>query len=202
MAYKKAFLLGLQVIALLWLPAISWSHPHIFIVQRLDVAFDDKGMAGIRVQWKFDDMFASMIAEDHDVNKNGTLEPPEVKTVKEKAFSYISKDNYFLSVKIDNQPFQVKFITGFNAVLIDNRLEYHFFVPCHVSADVHIKKITVAAYDPSYYSAIFFAKKQPVSLTAADPYEVNTAIREDPDTKIYFDMIHPWTLFLEFRLKP
>ncbi len=202
MAYRKVFLMGLQVAALLWLPAISWSHPHIFIVQRLEVAFDEKGMAGIRVHWKFDDMFAGMIAEDHDVNKNGKLEPAEVKTVEEKAFSYIAKDNYFLFVKIDNKPFQVKFITDFNAVLEDNRLQYRFFVPCHVSAAAHMKKITVAAYDPSYYTAIFFAKNRPLSLTAADRYEVNTAIREDPDTKIYFDMIHPWTLFLEFRSKP
>ena len=90
----------------------------------------------------------------------------------------------------------------FNAVLKDKRLEYQFFVPCHVRATPDVKKITVAIYDPSYYSAIFFAKNEPVSLASVDAYEVKTAIREDPSTKIYFDMVHPWTLFLEFRLKP
>jgi ABC-type uncharacterized transport system substrate-binding protein len=65
---------------------------------------------------KFDDMFSSMIAEDHDRNQNGRLEPSEVKTIKEKAFSYISEHSYFTFVKIENKPFQIKFITDFNVV--------------------------------------------------------------------------------------
>lgn len=41
--------------------------PHEIIVQRLDVVFDEKGLAGIKARRKFDDMFVSMIAEDHDL---------------------------------------------------------------------------------------------------------------------------------------
>ncbi|MCF8068591.1 MAG: DUF1007 family protein [Desulfobacterales bacterium] len=197
---KTTVVAALLAILVLPLPK-TMAHPHVFIVQRLEVVFDDNGLAGIKVRWKFDDMFAGMIAEDHDLDKNGHLEPSEVKEVKKKAFSYISEQNYFLFINIDNKPFQVKFITDFNAVLKDKQLEYHFFVPCHVKASHNIKKITVAAYDPSYFSAIFFADNGPVSLTAADIFEVKTAIREDLSTPIYFDMVHPWTLFLEFRLK-
>ena len=183
-------------------PSDLYAHPHVFVVQRLNVVFDDKGLAGIKVFWKFDDMFAGMIAEDHDLNRNGILEPVEVKTVEKNAFSYIAEYSYFSFIKIDKKPFEVKFIRDFDAVLKDNRLTYEFFIPCHVSVTKHIKKITVATYDPSYYTAIFFAANSSVSLSNADTYEVKTAIREDPDTKIYYDMVHPWTLFLEFSLKP
>jgi ABC-type uncharacterized transport system substrate-binding protein len=79
---------------------------------------------------------------------------------------------------------------------------YEFFIPCHVTAIDAPKKIKISTYDPSYYTAIFFAAKGPVALTDAEAYEVKAATREDPDTKIYFDMIHPWTLFLEFWKKP
>jgi ABC-type uncharacterized transport system substrate-binding protein len=48
------------------------------IRQRLTVIFDEMGLAGIRVRWKFDDMFAGMIAEDFDINRNGRLDPEEV----------------------------------------------------------------------------------------------------------------------------
>ncbi len=178
------------------------AHPHVFIVQRLTVVFDDKGLAGIKVRWKFDDMFASMIAADHDQNKNGRLEAGEVATIKEKAFAYIAEFNYFSFIKVADKPFQVKFIKGFNAVLGNKKLIYEFFIPCHVTATRQAKKVSMATYDPSYYSAIFFAKYDPVALTGDDAYEVKTAIREDPDTKIYFDMVHPWTLFMEFRKKP
>lgn len=187
---------------LVMIPSHLSAHPHVFVVQRLNVVFDDKGLAGITVRWKFDDMFASMIAEEHDLNKNGKFEPEEVTAVKQKAFSFIAEYNYFVFIKIDKKPFQVKFVKDFNAILEDNRLVYEYFIPCHVSATKHVKKLTIATYDPSYYTGIFFAAKGPVSLSHADAYEVKTAIREDPDTKIYYDMIHPWTLFLEFNQKP
>ena len=142
------------------------AHPHIFIVQRLAAAFDDKGLAGFHVRWKFDDMFAGMIAEDHDRNHNGRLEPDEVQSIRENAFVYLAEFNYFVFVNIGNKPFKVKYTTDFTATLEDGRLKYRFFVPCHVRAARNAKKITVATYDPSYYTAIFFAKNRPVLLTA------------------------------------
>jgi len=177
------------------------AHPHVFITQRLTIVFDAKGLSGFQVHWKFDDMFASMIAEDHDRNHNGAFEPDEVNQVRQEAFSYIKEYNYFSHIKIENKPFRVKFIQNFIAILEDNVLIYEFFIPCHVTATDRFKKITVASYDPSYYSAIFFAKTTPVVLTSTKAFEVKTGVREDPDTKIYYDMVHPWTLFLEFRKK-
>jgi ABC-type uncharacterized transport system substrate-binding protein len=179
--------------------AKAQAHPHVFIVQRLHVVFDDNGMAGIRVIWKMDDMFASMIAEDHDVDKNGQLDAGEVESVKQNAFMFIGEHNFFTFITIDNQPFTVTSIRDFKAVLKNNRLTYEFFIPCPVEASAANKKIRVASYDPSYYTAIFFADKQPVSFIGDDGVELKTEVREDPDTAIYFDMIHPWTLFMEFQ---
>lgn len=71
-----------------------------------------------------DDMFASMIAEDHDQNRNGTLEPDEVQSVKE--------FNFFTFIKIDNQAVQIKFIRDFNATLDNRKLAYEVLIPCHV----------------------------------------------------------------------
>jgi ABC-type uncharacterized transport system substrate-binding protein len=192
---------GLLVVICLFPRSAVQAHPHIFIVQRLNLAFDDKGLAGIGVNWLFDDMFTSMILEDHDRNGNGRLEPSEVKTIKAQAFDYIAEFNYFVFVKIEGKPFAVKFIKDFNARLSNSKMIYEFFIPCHVSAIDTPKKIKISTYDPSYYSAIFFAANGPVSLTDSDAFEIKAATREDPDTKIYFDMIHPWTLFLEFWKK-
>ncbi len=185
---------------LLALPEVQ-AHPHVFIVQQLNVVFDDKGLASIKVRWKFDDMFASMIAADHDVNRNGRFEANEIQMVKEKAFSFISEYSYFTFIKIDNMPFKVKFIRDFTAILENKKLAYEFIIPCHVAATSHFKKVIVASYDPSYYTAIYFTKKNPVSLTATDDFDIKTDLNEDPNTKIYFDMIHPWALFMEFRKK-
>jgi len=39
---------------------ISFSHPHVFMTQQITSVFDDKGVAGFKIRWEFDDMFSSM----------------------------------------------------------------------------------------------------------------------------------------------
>jgi len=178
-----------------------WAHPHVFIAQNLKIIFNDKGMAGINVVWEFDEMFSTMICDDHDLNKNGALEKTEVASIKEKAFSYIAEFNYFIYVKIDGTPFQVKYVTDFSARLENRKLIYDFFIPCHVSAVKNFKHINIASYDPNYYSAIYFTENDPYAIDNNGPFEVTAQIKEDKSTSIYYDMINPWTLFLDFRLK-
>ncbi|MBW2004723.1 MAG: DUF1007 family protein [Deltaproteobacteria bacterium] len=177
------------------------AHPHVFIVQRLNIVFDNQGLVGFGVEWHFDEMFSSMIATDYDQNQNSTLEPAEVAVVKEKAFSYIAKYDYFIFVKIDGQSFKVKWIKDFNAVLKNGKLSYHFFVPCHVKAHELFKQIVIATYDPSYYTAIFFAQKRPALVENRDRFVIKSSLKKDKSTSIYFGMVNPWALFLKFRLK-
>jgi ABC-type uncharacterized transport system substrate-binding protein len=177
------------------------AHPHVFIVQRLEIVFDNHGLAGFGVEWHFDEMFSSMIAMDYDQNQNGIMEPAEVGAVKEKAFSYIAEYDYFIFVKIDGQFFKVKWISNFNAVLKNGKLSYHFFVPCHVKARELFKQIVIAVYDPTYYTAIFFAQKRPARVKNGDRFVIESAIKEDKSTSIYFGMVNPWAMFLKFRLK-
>jgi len=180
---------------------LTFAHPHVFIAQNLKVQFDEKGMAGFNVYWEFDDMFSSMICEDHDLNKNGVLEKSEVLSIKEKAFAYIAEFNYFIYVKINGADFKVKFVTEFSARLKNGKLIYNFFIPCHVSAAKNFKHIIIASYDPNYYSAIYFIEQHPFTIENNDGFEVNAQIKKDESTLIYYDMENPWALFLDFRLK-
>ncbi|MBL0731661.1 MAG: DUF1007 family protein, partial [Desulfosarcina sp.] len=184
-ASKKTILIISSIICLTLLPTfcgVARSHPHVFIVQRIKIVFDDKGLAGFKIQWNFDDMFAVMIAGDYDKNQNGILEKNEITLIKNEAFSYLANYNYFTFIKIGEKPFKVEFIKNFTATLNNNKLSYNFFVPCHVTATNSFKHITVAVYDPSYYSAIFFAEKNPAALDNSEVFEVKTAIKEDKST--------------------
>jgi len=191
----------LTVALLVTLQGMVWAHPHIFMVQRIGFLFDEKGLAGFKMQWKFDEMFSSMITGDYDRNQNGRLEADEVTEIREKAFSYISNYNYFTFVKINGKPFEVKYIKDFSAKIVNDKLMYEFLIPCHVSAIKHFKHISIATYDPSYYSAIYFAKHNSVSLENAEAFEVTAAVREDKSTSIYYGMVNPWAAFIDFRKK-
>lgn len=182
-------------------PGTAPAHPHVFIEQRLKVVFDEKGLAGIQVNWRFDEMFSTMITTDHDLNRNKRLEPREISGIRENAFAYIAEYDYFFTVKIDGTPFRVRFVTDFSAELDRGQLVYDFFIPCHVTAIKGIKKLVIAAYDPNYYTAIYFADRQPYTLLNAEGLTTNADVRMDKETWIYFDMVNPWTLFLDFRLK-
>ena len=202
---KKKFLIFILTLVFIALAhSIVYAHPHVFISQKMKIVFDEKGLAGFNIEWEFDDMFTTMITEDYDVNQNQILEKNEVATIKEKAFSYLANSNYFTFIKIDNKPFTVKFVQNFFAKIKNKKVIYEFFVPCHVSAGKNAKQVIVAAYDPSYYSAIFFAKSDGVSLDESKGnlkrFEAKTIVKEDKSTKIYFDMINPMALFLEFKL--
>jgi len=202
---KRNRLLGIIIVCLgliLMLFKGVLAHPHVFIIQHLEIVFDDQGLAGFKIHWEFDDMFASMIAGDYDKNQNSILESAEVAAIKENAFSYTSNQDYFTFIKIDGKPFKVSYITDFSAKLIDNKLLYEFFVPCHVVGTSSIKQVIVASYDPTYYSAIYFVEKKSVSIERGGKFKIRTVIREDASTSIYFGMVHPLALFLEFSLKP
>ena len=95
----------------------------------------------------------------------------------------------------------MKRVTDFSAELNQGRLIYDFFIPCHIAAARTPKKVIVASYDPNYYTAIYFNDRAPYNLIKASTFNVNADIREDKNTWIYFDMINPWALFLDFRLQ-
>lgn len=189
------------VIVALCLPGRGLAHPHIFIEQRLAVVFDDKGLSGIHVRWQFDDMFSAMIATDHDRDKDQSLDPEEIADIKANAFSYISQYHYFFTVHIGDSPFPVTTVTDFTAELDRGRLIYEFFIPCPAVAGQKPQEIKIAAYDPEYYTAIRFAEKKPYEMINAEGFRAEAAVREDKETLIYFDMVNPWTLFLELAQK-
>jgi len=197
--YPKAILVAIGLLLVMYKGASA--HPHVFIVQRLEIVFDHQGLAGFKVCWSFDDMFSAMIGDDYDRNKNGALEPAEVASIKEGAFSNLAEYSYFIFVRIDGNPFEVKYVKNFSARLSKGKLVYEFLVPCHVRAIRNSKHIVVAIYDPSYYTSIEFAQKNPVGLRNAESFEVKSEVKEDKSTAIYYGMIHPWALFLDFRLK-
>jgi len=192
------FLLAFLII-LSPLPGIS--HPHVFISQRTGFVFDDKGLAGFRVTWTFDEMFSVMISEDFDSDHNQALDTKEVAVIKEKAFGYIAPYNYYIHVRIDGKPFEVKFIKEFNAWLDNGTVCYEFFIPCHVTAVDTPKQIVLAPYDPEYYSDIYFPDKAPLNMENADAFSIEIQTARDQATLIYYDTVNPMAIFLSFKRK-
>ena len=194
------FFIFTAIVLLIAPPAIN-SHPHVFVVNKIILIFDDQGFSGIRVNWSFDEFFSSMIAGDYDKNRNKKLEKPEIAMIKKEAFSYLANSDYFSFIKIDGKPFKVKWVTDFSASLSDGKLSYEFFIPCHVQASSTYREVIISQHDPTYYSAVFFGKNKPVRIEAGPNFETSFRIAENLKESYYYGMVHPVEVILKFRLK-
>jgi ABC-type uncharacterized transport system substrate-binding protein len=196
-------LIGLAIWLLL-LPVcvpVASGHPHVFIENTLTLIFDKKGLAGIHVTWVFDEFFSNMIACDYDTNRNSKLEASEVKNIKEKAFSNLKNFDYFTFIRIDKRPFKVKYVREFSAELKGGKLIYRFLIPCHVKAVTGYKQFIISQYDPTYYTSVFFAEDNPVSLKGASGFDAGYHIEKNLKKSFYYGQFHPLEVVLEFRKK-
>jgi ABC-type uncharacterized transport system substrate-binding protein len=201
--YRLGFLACITplLLSLLLFAPETASHPHVFIVTRYTLVFDREGLAGIRVNWQFDEYFSAMISGDYDSDHNGMIDPEENQQIEKEAFKNLEDYGFFTFIKIDEKPFEIKIVRDFLASLQEDKLIYEFFIPCQVRADPFYKEIRVAAYDPSYYTAVYFAKHNALSLEEADEIEYKSRIAENKDETYYHGMVHPWELTFYFCSK-
>jgi len=198
MSYRKIFIIGL-LIFILWCPAFTlWPHPHVFLYSTVKVVFDEKGLAGVQVNWVFDEMFSSMIILDFDKNGNGKFEPSESESVKKGAFENLRQFDYFMHIKIDGKPFKVKYVKDFSAEISQGKMAYQFFVPCHVRAQEISKEIKISIYDSTFYSSVFW-QKNPVTFENRHAYEVEHIIKKNRDEAYYYGQVYPEEILLKFR---
>jgi ABC-type uncharacterized transport system substrate-binding protein len=193
--------LVLSFITLTAMPGTGMAHPHVFIAQHTQIVFDEKGMAGIRVRWAFDEMFSVTILEDFDLDKNKVIDDSENESIRKGAFAYIADYNYYIHVKIEGKSFEVKYITDFHAEVKNEKLIYNFFIPCHVSATAVQKNIMISPYDPEYFSAIYFPETRHLAFENADSFDVDFKTDIDRSTLIFYETVNPYALFVSFKLK-
>ena len=178
---------------------VSYTHPHVFIHNTLEIVFDHQGLAGVRVKWVFDEFFSSMIADEFDRNHNSKLEKSETIALRKGAFSNLVKFNYFSFIKINGKAFAVEYVKGFSASLAGGNLMYSFVIPCHVKGTTAFKEFVISQYDPTYYTRVAFAKDRPVSLEGASTFEVDYRISKNMKESYYYGQVHPVEVIVKFK---
>ncbi|ACL04426.1 ABC-type uncharacterized transport system periplasmic component-like protein [Desulfatibacillum aliphaticivorans] len=197
--YNKAAA-GLIIACLFLLPPQVSAHPHVFVENKIEIVFDEAGLAGFQSTWVFDEMFTIVILEDMLEISDYAMMPEHVPMIKEQAFDHLKEHGYFTDITINRKPFKVQFVKDFDARLDGEKLVYEFFIPCHVKAISSWKTVNVAQYDPTFYSALTFAE-DPISLTKKEQFQVEHKTEVNQDKSYYFGMLHPWETEIRFKLK-
>ncbi len=178
--------------------AKAYSHPHQFIDTHVTIVFDEKGLAGFRLKWVFDEMTAVTVMVDFDQNGNEQLDPAEVKTVRVELFEKLRKFNYMTYIYIEDQEFFVTEISDFNAKFQNDLLIYEFFVPCEVIFNDGFKMVRLSVFDEEYFTE-YKIKKEFIHIenTALFRYEYQLRVAED--RYYYYGSLHPKEIALKFR---
>ena len=185
----------------LFLPCLVKAHPHVYVVNRFTLIFDDQGLTGVRVHWVFDKFFSSMILEEFAPNSRETLAPAEITAIEKGAFSHLANHDYFLHMKIDGHPFKVREIRDFTAAKRDGALIYEFTVLCRVPPAKRPRQVHIAPYDPSFYSYILFAEDNPVRIQNGDKYDATVKVEKNPEAAYFHGQVQPYEMILQFGLK-
>lgn len=177
------------------------AHPHVFITTRYVLVFDENGLYGVRVFWSMDEMYSSMTGADFDTDGDGVFNESESSELVRLASESLPQFNFYTNIEVDGKAIEVKKVTDFEISYESGQLDYSFFVRCPIPFTGNPVDFKVAPYDPDLYSGLFFADDQPVLLEKSGRFKVEIAIKEDLDKTIFFDTMHPTTLFVRFQEK-
>ncbi len=169
------------------------AHPHVYVDVSLTFVVDGTGLAAIREEWRFDDIFSRAILDDIEVDP-ATISTAEGQAkVKQGAFDYLVNFGYFTFIENKGKRLPVIEVRDFKASLGEGRLAYGFTVPLSL-AFAELRDFRVAVFDREYYSDILLLKDG-IFLEVNGPAQVSHSVRPARDLT-YWQFIVPDAVYL------
>jgi ABC-type uncharacterized transport system substrate-binding protein len=146
---RRAFAL---LAALAPLPAAA--HPHVFIGTGFTLVLDDRNrVTAIRVSWAYDELYSLLVIEDRglDTDLDGVLTPEETATLNGFDMAWIEGFPGDTYAAADGAPLTLGPPSDYTTTVEDGRI-----VTTHtrtVAEAPDAARVTVKAYDPTFYTA-------------------------------------------------
>ncbi|HEY8160931.1 MAG: DUF1007 family protein [Methylocystis sp.] len=164
MKFLKASIPALLTLA--WI-ASAQAHPHVWVAARSEVVFGADGkILGVRHAWEFDEMYSAFAVQG--LGKDG--KPPtreELAPLAKTNAESLAEFDYFTfakqnGAKVAFKPAQDVYLEANDKKIVT----LHFFAPLETPVAAK-KPFSFQVYDPTYFVAFAFEKKDPVKLAAA-----------------------------------
>jgi ABC-type uncharacterized transport system substrate-binding protein len=157
----------------------AWCHPHVFMDTRIEVAYNERGVAGFWITWDFDKVFTASILMDFDHDHDKQLNPGEVADIEANAFSNLANYNYFLYMRCCGNAYRPTAVKDFSAYMQDERIHYRFFVPYALPLGDGAAEVNLACYDDTFFCAISYAEPTAVRFPSSESFNGSYEICED-----------------------
>lgn len=169
------------------------THPHVYMDVSLTFVVDGTGLAAIREEWLFDDIFSRAILADIEVDPATIATADGQAKVKQGAFDYLSNFGYFTFIENKGKRLPVTEVRDFKASLREGRLAYGFTVPLSLPF-AELRDFRAAVFDREYYSDILLIKDG-ISFEINGPAQVSHSVRPARDLT-YWQFIVPEAVYL------
>jgi len=183
------YLKSLALVVLLSLLAVKplAAHPHAWIVMNATVQFNDKGLVeGLYFEWRFDREYSISAVEGLDTNKDGYFSSQELDPLTAENIKALKEYDYFVYARVDGKKTGYGPITEYSQYLTNDLLTMSFTIPFAKPVDPRKSKFYFKAYDPTFFIAMDFQEKAPVTTSGPMPSQCKIKLKKiaaDEQTK-------------------
>jgi ABC-type uncharacterized transport system substrate-binding protein len=143
------------------------AHPHVFVDFQAEIIFDAQGrITHVRNVWEFDKAFSAYASQGLDKDGDGILSDKELAPLAKTNVNSLKPYAYFTYLTIGKQRLKFEFPDKYFLRVYDGRLTLFFELPLTtpMAPDATTK---LEIYDPEYFVAFTFGKKDPITLLNA-----------------------------------
>lgn len=141
------------------------AHPHVFIEVRVEVERDASGaIAALRHTWAFDDIVSVSEVQGLDKNGDGKYSPAELAPLAKHYETALPQIGYFTRLTAGKKVAEFTGVKDLELAYVDGVVVLDFRIPLKAPLALGDKPIALKVYDPSYYYAVSFRQKAPISF--------------------------------------
>ena len=123
------------------------ANPDVWVEATIIVTFDDQRVSGLEFSWIFDDFYSARTIQTYDLDRDGALNPLEVKNLRAETFDPLSHADYFVHVWSGEEQHEGHDADRFSARIEETKLIYEFSVALTPPLDPKEAPVTVSLFD-------------------------------------------------------
>ena len=148
-------------------PTTALAHPHVFVDAKAEIVFDSQGrMTAVRNIWRFDPAFSAFASQGLDKNRDGKLSNAELAPLAKTNVESLNYYGFFTRLSVGGRALKLKFPDRYFLHATRHQLTLYYELPLETPARAGPKTV-LEIYDPEYFVAFTFVKKDPITLEHA-----------------------------------
>lgn len=152
---------------LVFIPLTGLSaHAHIFVEQHLVLEMSGDVIKGLRLDWTFDDMTSSLVAQDYPSDRSGRFRPQDEKELRDSFFDGLGPRDFYIRLSWNKRSIGVPQPQEFRAFLRSGKLVYNFLLPLNRAAKAG-DLLEVSIYDETFFTDMYYRKDKPLEVLPA-----------------------------------